>query len=202
FLHRLVDAGPLFDPAHVQAVGDVFVNRFRKSILLLEDHSDPPAQINHVQSGHIDIDAVNVNLALADARTVNEIVHAIDAAEQSRLAAPGRSDESSHRARRHLQRDIVEDLVIAVSEIDLAHVDHYLEFLRLVCHRFNSLRRGFWPNCFWRFHYVYHDKRLLCLSRSTMEAKAISITTTRKTNAVPYWTRSVYSFCGILELTT
>ena len=82
--------------------------------------------------------------------------------------------------------DVVEDLVIAVSEIDLAHVDHYLKFLRLVCSRSKRFRWSLWPNCLWRFHHGYHDKRLLCLSRSTMEANAISITTIRKTNAVPY----------------
>jgi hypothetical protein len=35
-----------------------------------------------------------------------------------------------------------------------------------------------------------------------MEVVAIMATIIRKTKAVPYWTRSVYSFCGIFELTT
>src|SRR4030095_10611260 len=146
----------------------------------------PPAQIDHVQSRRIDIDAVDVNRAPANARAVHEIVHSINATQQGRLAAAGRSNERCHRARRHLQGDIVEDFVIAVSEIDFSHVDHYLMFLRVVCCRFERFRWGLWPNCLWRFHHGYHDNRLLCLSRSTMEANAISITTTRKTNAVPY----------------
>jgi hypothetical protein len=85
-----------------------------------------------------------------------------------------------------MQRDVVEDFVIALSEIDFSHVDHYRKFLCLGCSWFNRFRWGLWPNFLWRFHYGYHDKRLLCLSRSTMEANAISITTIRKTNAVPY----------------
>ena len=36
----------------------------------------------------------------------------------------------------------------------------------------------------------------------TLHGTKKTITTTRKTKAVPYWTRSVYSFCGIFELTT
>src|SRR5215831_2098657 len=127
-----------------------------------------------------------MNRALANARAVNEIVHAVDATQQSRLPAPGRSNESCYGARRHLQRDVVEDLVIAVSEIDFAHVDHYRKFFRCVCCGSKSLRWHLFPGCLWRFHHGYHDKRLLCLSRSTMEANAISITTTRKTKAVPY----------------
>src|SRR4029453_5606499 len=132
------------------------------------------------------IDAVDVNRAPANARAVHEIVHSINATQQSRLAAAGRSNERSHGARKHLQRDIVKDLVIAVSEIDLAYVDHYLKFLCLVCCRFKRFRWGLWSNCLWRLHHAYHDNRLLCLSRSTMEANAISITTTKKKKPTPY----------------
>src|SRR6476620_7691505 len=98
-----------------------------------------------------------MNRALANARAVHEIVHPVDATQQSRFAASGRSNERSHSARRHLQRDIVKDLMIAVSEIDLAYVDHYLKFLCLVCCRSKRFRWSLWPNCLWRFHHGYHD---------------------------------------------
>src|SRR6266542_2772571 len=63
--------------------------------------------------------------------------------------------------------------------------------------------RGFRSqNWFHGRHGVYHLWRLRSLLRRKMDAAATIATTARKTNAVPYWTRSVYSFCGIFELTT
>src|SRR5205823_5346925 len=122
--HRFVDEGPLRDSRYPQTVGDVVVNRFRKWIRFLENHADPPPEIDDVHAGRVDIDAFDSDRALRDAGAVDEIVHAIEAAEQRGLAAAGRSDESGDRSRGNAQVDAVQDLMRAVSEIELLDLDH------------------------------------------------------------------------------
>src|SRR4029453_13200319 len=99
------------------------------------------------------------------------------------------------------QRHFVKDLMTSVSKIKIAAGYHHLDSFGLVCGLIGLRGKLFWHglchgDC------AYHYKRLLCFSRNTIEVKAISITRIRKTNAGPYCPRSVYSFCGILELTT
>ena len=103
----------------------------------------------------------------------------------------------------NLQVDFMQHFMIAVGESHIADIDlgHAA--------RSNAWRRtgsavgdDAVGSGFRHIDQVYHDKRLLLRSRKTIEVSAISMTRTRKTNAAPYCTRSVYSFCGIFELTT
>src|SRR5262249_12401915 len=119
---------------------------------------------------------------------------------QSGLAATRWPDESGHCARRNRETDFVQDLMMAVSKTKIADID---ERRRRSGHgrREISVIIGRWREV-WHLDYFYHDKRLRLRSRNTIEVAAIRITRTRKTKAAPYCTRSVYSFCGIFELTT
>jgi hypothetical protein len=87
FLNCFIDSGPLCNAGDAQAIGDIFVNRFRKWIRFLKDHSDAPAEIDNVHFRRVDVHAVEANCTLSDARAVDQIVHAINAPQQSRLAA-------------------------------------------------------------------------------------------------------------------
>src|SRR5438477_6250187 len=119
----------------------------------------------------------------------------MDAAQKRRLAATGRSDERGHRSRRDFKSDIVQHLIRAVGEIDIAHIDHHRGRFGFL-NRSILLARALLGQGFGRhFNQAYHDKRLRWRSLSKIEVNAITMTTTRNTNAVPYCTRSVYSFC-------
>ena len=167
----------------------------------MKNHPDPATKINHVHFRCVNIDAAKPNRALDNPGIFDQIIHPINTAEERCLAATRRADKSSYRLGQDAQADLVKHLIAPVGEINLVHVNHnggsFGIFRRPVVLTGKLLRHGFR-----HFDQAYHDKRLRCFSLSKMEVKAISMTTTRKTNAVPYCTRSVYSFCGIFELTT
>ena len=96
--------------------------------------------------------------------------------------------------------DIVQDLVIAVGKIEMVDFDRGAISRR--GRQWRGLIRCELRSGFGHFEETYHDRRLRLRSRNTIEVSAMSMTRKRKTNAAPYWTRSVYSFCGIFELTT
>ena len=98
------------------------------------------------------------------------------------------------------KRDVVQDGVCAVGKLQLIDLDHCGVLLLLGQH--GGIARGGFGNGFGHLQQTYHDKRLLDLSRNTIDVSAMTMTSARNTNAAPYCTRSVYSFCGIFELTT
>ena len=81
-----------------RTVRDVLVDRLRKWIPSLENHPDPLAQRDDVHPLVENALSVEAHVPLVpNAR--NEIVEAVDGAEESRFPAPGRTDESGHGAR-------------------------------------------------------------------------------------------------------
>ena len=144
--------------------------------------------------------SLEFNRACRDSRTIDQIIHAIETAQKRRFPATGRPDEGSDRSRRDFQVHIEKDLMRAITKIDVIDVDHD-RLAGLGFRRFLQFQRRSRMWDFLIFHY-YHDRRFLVLSRRTMEARAIAKTSNRRMQAAPYCTRSVYSFCGIFELTT
>jgi hypothetical protein len=69
-----------------RAIGDVVVDRLRKRIGLLEHHPDPRAQLHDILALVLDIAAVEPD-GSRHARTRDRIVHAVEAAQEGRLAA-------------------------------------------------------------------------------------------------------------------
>jgi hypothetical protein len=99
----------------------------------LKDHSDTPAKIDNVHLRRIHIDSVELNCARGDACPIDEIVHAIDAAQECGLAATGGPDERRYGSRRHFQRHFVEDLMTSVSKIKIANRNHRLGNFGVIC---------------------------------------------------------------------
>src|SRR5205085_6650917 len=195
-LYCFVDQRSFRDAGNAQSVGDIVVNRFRKRVRFLEDHTHAPAEIDDVHAGLIDVDPFDLARAAADARAVAQIVHPAQAAQQCGLAATRWTDERGDGARRNAQGHVVEDLVAAISKIELRNFD----VARPAGRPRSGLEKG--DVGFGHFENAYHDKRLRLRSRKTIEVSAISMTRKRKMNAAPYCTRSVYSFRGIFEVTT
>src|SRR5690606_42006537 len=64
----------------------------------LEHHADLTADLDRVDTLAVQVDAVHDRLAL-DARTGDDLVHAVEGAEEGGLAAAGGPDEGGDRAR-------------------------------------------------------------------------------------------------------
>jgi hypothetical protein len=122
-LDRLVKAALFVDALEAQAVDDIFVDRFRKRIRFLEDHADALAQLDDVDGGIVDIDARNLDRTRADTGAVDEVVHAIETAQEGRFAAAGRADKGGDELLLDGKIDPVERLALAVIKIDMVDVD-------------------------------------------------------------------------------
>src|SRR6185503_10084188 len=112
-------AGDAVDP---WTVGDVLIDRLRKRIPALEDHTDALAERDDVHSLVEDALAVEAHVAFVT-NTGNEIVEAVDRAQKGRFAATRRADQSCDRARRHRHLDALERLLLSVPEGELPRFD-------------------------------------------------------------------------------
>ena len=87
---------------HATAVGDVVVNGHRERIRALEDHAHALAQVDEVDVLVVDIPIVKRDLAV-NLHAVDEVVHAVERAQERRLAAARRPDERDNLVFRHLK---------------------------------------------------------------------------------------------------
>src|SRR5262249_26807461 len=78
-----------------QAINDVVEDRLGKRVRLLKHHADATTQLDDVGAGRVNVAIVNHYLA-TDARRGNDVVHAIERAQESRLAAARWTNESHH----------------------------------------------------------------------------------------------------------
>src|ERR1700727_2782217 len=98
--------------------GDVLVDRHRKRGRLLEDHADAGAQQVEILPRLEDVLAVEQDLALGALVRI-EVVDAVEDAQQRRLSAPGRADESGDPLGIERNVDVLERTVAAIEEIEL-----------------------------------------------------------------------------------
>ena len=83
----------------LQAGGDVVVDRHRRErVGPLEHHADRAADVDRVDAGAVDVVAVEQDLAL-HVRAGDDLVHAVERAQEGGLAAARRADEGRDRAR-------------------------------------------------------------------------------------------------------
>ena len=83
------------------AEGDVAGDGVAEEERLLRHHADAPAQDAEREIAHVD--------AVDEDRARRRIVEPRQQAHERRLAAAGRADDGERRARRHAQRDVVQD---------------------------------------------------------------------------------------------
>ena len=63
---------------NTQAIDDIFVNRFGKGIVFLKHHAHPPAQLNDINIGGVNV--LTIQLDRTDNMdALNEIIHAVEA---------------------------------------------------------------------------------------------------------------------------
>ena len=114
-LHDLLVALLLYS-VDGQAVDHVLIHGERERVGPLEDHPDPPPQIDDVerfQRRVVDQDAA------VDPHALHEVVHAVEAAQQGRFPAPGRADEGRNRIPVDLEIDVLQGMERAVIEVDV-----------------------------------------------------------------------------------
>ena len=123
--HDLVEVGlGAGEAVDARTVGDVLVDGFGERIGLLEDHADARPELHGVDPRRIDIHAVEIDLA-GDAAALDGVVHPVQAAQERRLAATGRTDQGGHRAVANVERDVEQRLLLAVEHAYVArrHLD-------------------------------------------------------------------------------
>ena len=104
------------------AEGDVLVDRHRKRRRLLEHHADARAQQVDVLAGVEEVLAVEQHLA-GGALAGIEVVHAVEHAQQRRLAAARRADEGGGLVGVERQADALQRAAVAVEELEIADRD-------------------------------------------------------------------------------
>src|SRR5206468_5759609 len=99
---------------------DVVVDRHWKRRRLLEHHADPGTQQIQVDSRIQNVAAIEHDLACRALGRI-EGVHAVEGAQQRRLAAPRRTDERGDAALRNVEIDVLEGLEVAVKEMEMTY---------------------------------------------------------------------------------
>src|SRR6476620_10747854 len=108
----------------LHAPGNIVIDALRERICLLEDHPDPPSDFDRIHLAIIQIDAMVENLTFY-ARTLDEVIHPVDAAEHGALAASGWADQGRNTIARDRERDVGDGVEIAVKDIEVLDVDYY-----------------------------------------------------------------------------
>ena len=113
---------PVVVSIQLQAGGHVVVNRHRgKRVGLLEDHADPAAQLRR-RCAVIRVQLADLYLPL-DAGLGAGLVHAIQAADERRLAAARRPNQRGGMIRLNLEVDVMQCLALAVPGIEILDLD-------------------------------------------------------------------------------
>ena len=103
------------EAVHLGAEGDVFVDRLGERVGLLEDHADAAADLDGVDVGAVDVGVAVADAAL-DGDAGDEVVHAVEAADEGALAAAGGADEGRDLLAGDVEPDAGEGLLPAVPE--------------------------------------------------------------------------------------
>src|ERR1041384_7007252 len=93
-------------PIDAYSVRYIVVNRHRKRIRPLKNHTNTAAEIDDIRAIRGDILAVELDRTFqASAR--DRVAHSIQGTQKSRLAATGRSDQRGNESLPDLHRDVV-----------------------------------------------------------------------------------------------
>jgi hypothetical protein len=108
-LGNAVDARP---------VGDILEDGLGKRVGLLEHHAHARPELHWIELGVVDVLVVDRDLA-GDAATGDRIVHAVDAAQERRLAATRGANEGHHALFGNVDRDVLERVLLGVVDVDI-----------------------------------------------------------------------------------
>ena len=118
----LVELGAAAHALEARAVGDVLVDALGERVGLLEDEADLAAEGDEVDAGVVDVLPADQQLA-GHAAAGDEVVEAVDRAEEGALAAAAGADEGDDPILRDGERDFFDRLEVAVEDADGAGLD-------------------------------------------------------------------------------
>ena len=110
---------------HTEGKDDVFVNAFRERVVFLEDHAYALAQGDDFHARVIQAGAVNADIPLV-AHVRDQVVHAVDVAEQRGFSAAGGPDEGGYPVGFKGHADVEENLFAPVKEGEVFHFNDRL----------------------------------------------------------------------------
>src|SRR5439155_16131083 len=125
-LDPLVELAPHTE--HAGSEGDVVVDRLRERICPLEDHPDSPANLDRVDVRAVEILAVVEDLA-ADLDAGDEVVHAVQAADERALPAARRTDDGGDQVAVDVEVDVLDGGRAAVRDAQTVDVEDDLTAL-------------------------------------------------------------------------
>ena len=117
-LDDLIEFRPPPLPVQPGPVGDVVVDGHGEGVGLLEDHPDLSAQLGEVDPVIVDALPVDKHLSL-DPRSFDLVVHAVEAPEEGRFPASGRSDQRGNMPRGNGDRNLLEG-----RRLPVVHIQH------------------------------------------------------------------------------
>src|SRR5258708_13490050 len=121
-VHDVVELAAVAKTVQLEAGSDVVVDRHGGEwVCLLENHSDLPAKLGG-RGAVVGIDIADADAA-RDAGFRNSFVHAVQAADEGRLAAAGGSNERGSGVGRYRYFNVVECLSLALPIIHILTFD-------------------------------------------------------------------------------
>jgi len=107
-----------------QPVRNVFVYRFWEWIRPLKNHPHPLSQFNHVDVRMVNIMTSDVDGSF-DANIIDEIVHSIEAAQQSGFSTTGWPDERGHDSFLNGQGDVSQRAHVTIMQRQVTSFDKH-----------------------------------------------------------------------------
>ena len=118
FFHDVIEVAFASHALQTRAKGDILVDGFRERVGLLKDHTHATTEVDRVDALGIDIVAVERHGAL-DARTLDQVIHAIDAAQKRRLSATRRANKSSNGILSDIEVEPRQRMKVTVPEVEI-----------------------------------------------------------------------------------
>src|SRR5687768_14436818 len=102
----------------LQSVSNIFIYGLWKGVWLLKDHSHFSAQLLDAHLLVVDLLAIDKDLTFFP-ETVDIVIHAVQRAQESGLAASGRTDERGYRILLDAHVDILQNMIVPVVDVDI-----------------------------------------------------------------------------------
>ena len=121
-LHCFIQFRAAVAARHAEGEDDVFINAFGERVVFLEDHAHPLAQGDDFHARVVQAGAVYADVPFM-AHFRDQVVHAVDVAEQGGFPAAGGADKGRHLVGFKGHAYVEENLLVSVMEAEVLYLD-------------------------------------------------------------------------------